>query len=102
MNPPLNEITVRESLKTVIDPELGYNIVDLGLVYDITVQGSHIAVMMTMTTPGCPAAGFIESGVHRCLENLLGVQSLEVQVVWNPPWGPEMMSPDAKAFFGFA
>lgn len=97
----LTEKVVRESLKDVIDPELGYNVVDLGLVYGITVEGSHVDIVMTMTTPGCPATEYIENGVHQRLLAMEWVEDASVHVVWSPPWQPSMMSDNAKQYFGF-
>lgn len=98
----LTENHVKEALKDVIDPELGYNIVDLGLVYGITVNNDRVVVAMTMTTPGCPATNYIQAGAHERLLAIEGVEDATVNVVWQPPWEPSMMSDDAKQFFGFA
>ncbi len=91
---------VREALRDVIDPELGFNIVDLGLIYDIGIEGGLIDVAMTMTTPGCPAQNYIVTGVERRLAELSGVSGVFVNVVWNPAWSPRRMSATAKAHFG--
>ena len=93
---------LREALKDVIDPELGYNIVDLGLVYDVHAEDSDITVTMTLTTPGCPASEYIQDGVTDCLSMIEGVSSVTVNLVWDPPWGPDAMSPDAQDFFGIS
>ena len=94
---------VREALKEVYDPELGYNIVDLGLVYGVAVEeGGRVDVTMTMTTPGCPAASYIEEGTRERVEAMDGATAVDVHVVWTPPWTPDMMSEDAKRHFGFA
>ncbi|MDA8204744.1 MAG: metal-sulfur cluster assembly factor [Thermaerobacter sp.] len=98
----LTEDTVKEALRDVIDPELGYNIVDLGLVYGITIDEAKIDVVMTMTTPGCPATNYIQEGAHERLLAIDGVEDANVNVVWQPPWEPAMMSDDAKRYFGFA
>lgn len=93
--------SVREALRSVIDPELGYNIVDLGLVYDITVEGDHaIRVTMTTTTPGCPATDYLVNGAHEGARSVGGVESAEVTLTHEPRWTPEMMSDAAKAHFG--
>lgn len=91
---------VRGALRDVEDPELGYNIVDLGLVYGVAVEGGAIAVTMTMTTPGCPAAGYIEEGVRERLLSMPGAREVQVHVVWSPPWTPDMMSDDARRELG--
>lgn len=87
-----------EALKDVIDPELGYNVVDLGLIYSVTVDRGQAEIVMTMTTPGCPAADYIEAGVRARAEAEIG--QVSVAVVWSPPWSPDMMSDEAKLFFG--
>ncbi len=98
----LTDSEVLEALKDVIDPELGYNIVDLGLIYGVTITDGQVDIVMTMTTPGCPATNYIESGTYERLLRIQGVKDAHVDVVWTPPWEPSMMSPDAKAYFGFA
>lgn len=98
----ITEDVVKEALKDVIDPELGYNIVDLGLVYGITIDGTAVDVVMTMTTPGCPATHYIQQGAQRRLLDIAGVVKGTIAVVWSPPWNPSMMSDDAKTYFGFA
>lgn len=98
----ITEETVREALKDVIDPELGYNVVDLGLVYGVTITGSKVDIVMTMTTPGCPATNYIQEGAHERLLAIDGVDDAAVDVVWSPAWEPAMMSDDAKQYFGFA
>lgn len=92
--------SLRRALRDVFDPELGYNIVDLGLVYEIRFVDGRADVTMTMTTPGCPASDMIQGGVHTRLAAEPGVDETAVDVVWDPPWSPEMMSADAKAYFG--
>ncbi|MDI3317871.1 MAG: metal-sulfur cluster assembly factor [Bacillota bacterium] len=91
-----------EALREVFDPELGYNVVDLGLIYGLEVEGGRVRVVMTMTTPGCPAGDMLEEGVRQRLLQLPGVERVEVRLVWSPPWTPGMMSDDAKRYFGFA
>jgi len=90
-----NEITeeaVLETLRQVVDPELGCNIVDLGLVYSIAITGQKVTVVMTLTTAGCPMHESIRRGAQNALLNLSGVEEAEVQVVWDPPWQPSMMT----------
>ncbi len=91
---------LREALKDVFDPELGYNIVDLGLVYDVRMTDGVAAVTMTLTTPGCPAADYIEGGVRQRLEMMEGLEDVDIKVVWEPRWSPQAMSPAAKEHFG--
>lgn len=97
--PRLTDPALREALRDVIDPELGYNIVDLGLVYDIGIEGGVVDVAMTMTTPGCPAQDYIVGGVEHRLAEVAGVTGVFVTVVWSPTWSPRRMSREAKAHF---
>ena len=97
---PLTEETVLTTLRQVIDPEIGCNIVDLGLVYSVTIAGGAIAVRMTLTTPGCPMHESISWGAKTALLNLEGVDEVDVQIVWDPPWHPSMMSETARAQLG--
>lgn len=92
---------VREALKSVIDPELGLNVVDLGLIYEIQVEGGHVGVVMTLTTPGCPLHGSMADGVRDAVRILPGVQSVDVELVWDPPWSPERMSREAMQALGW-
>ena len=92
--------TITDALRDVIDPELGYNIVDLGLIYALAVEDGRVALTMTMTTPGCPAQDYLLAGVEDRIRQLPGVVDLQVEVVWEPPWTPQRMSPLAKAQFG--
>lgn len=92
---------IRQILKNVYDPELGVNIIDLGLVYDITNEDGNLTIEMTLTTPGCPMHDTIAGGVRGALEGHPAVQSVDVNVVWSPPWSPEKMSDEAKERLGF-
>lgn len=92
---------IRDALRRVIDPELGYNIVDLGLVYDVTAAADGIVhVTMTTTTPGCPATGYLQQGAGEAARAVPGVARVDVTLTYEPRWTPEMMSPQAKAHFG--
>jgi metal-sulfur cluster biosynthetic enzyme len=92
---------VREVLHTVIDPELGYNIVDLGLIYDVAVAAGGIThITMTTTTRGCPATGYLVEGARAAAETVPSVQAVEVELTYDPPWEPSMMSDDAKDHLG--
>ncbi|TLS50668.1 DUF59 domain-containing protein [Paenibacillus antri] len=97
----LTEDQVRETLKQVFDPELGVNIVDLGLVYDITVEEERVNVTMTLTTPGCPLHDTIVGGVRRSLQDRMNLEFLHVEVVWEPQWTPERMSEAAREQLDF-
>ncbi len=96
----IDQITLREALRQVVDPELGCNIVDLGLVYSLEIQKQKVVVKMTLTTPGCPMHESIASGVQMTLLGLEGVEEAEVEVVWDPPWNPAMMTPAGRAQLG--
>ncbi|UCC61453.1 MAG: metal-sulfur cluster assembly factor [Anaerolineae bacterium] len=93
--------TVIEALKSVLDPELGLNIVDLGLVYGVEIDDGHVNVTMTLTTPGCPLHTAIARGAEAAVRNLPDVEGATVNVVWDPPWSPERMSPQARARLGW-
>jgi metal-sulfur cluster biosynthetic enzyme len=98
---PLTPELALDALYEVIDPELGVNIVDLGLVYDVLIDDGSVVVVMTLTTPGCPLGGFMEDEIHRCLSQFPQVRSSEVEIVWDPPWDPELMSDEAREQLGW-
>ena len=93
----------RELLRMVIDPEIGVNIVDLGLVYDVSQTGDEgVSVRMTLTSPGCPLGGYMEDAIRDVLWGVAGIDEVEVRIVWDPPWDPDaMMSDWAKAQLGW-
>lgn len=88
------------ALHDVIDPELGYNIVDIGLVYKLEIVDGLLKVTMTMTTRGCPAQDYIMGGVDERGAAIPGIDDVDIELVWEPPWTPQMMSPVAKEYFG--
>ncbi len=96
----LDENLVLETLRQVDDPEIGCNIVDLGLVYGVTIDGGKVTVQMTLTTRGCPMHESIAWGVKMALLNLDAVQEVDVKLVWDPPWHPSMMSAAGRARVG--
>ncbi|MBI4324487.1 MAG: metal-sulfur cluster assembly factor [Chloroflexi bacterium] len=98
--PEITEKQVLDTLRQVIDPEIGCNIVDLGLIYSIHIAGCKVTVKMTLTTPGCPMHESIGWGVQTALLNLDEVDEAEVEVVWDPPWNPAMMSERGRAYLG--
>jgi len=100
--PPLNETLILETLRQVVDPEIDCNIVDLGLVYGVAINGGRVSVQMTLTTQGCPMHESIAEGVRMALLNLEGVEDADVEVVWDPPWHPSMMSELGRARVGLA
>jgi len=93
----MTEADVRRALRDVIDPELGINIVDLGLVYGIAIECGSVHVTMTMTTPACPLREYIQTLVESAIaERVAGVERVEVDIVSEPPWSEEMMSDAAR------
>lgn len=98
----VTEQAILDALKHVVDPELGINIVDLGLVYDVDVsEEGTIHIEYTLTTMGCPIGPLIEHQMQSFLENVPGVTSVDAEMVLRPPWTPEMMSEEAKAALGY-
>lgn len=102
---PINEDTIREALKQVVDPELFINIIDLGLVYTVTVaetaEGkSDVSIEMTMTSPACPAGPQLIQNSKDALGRLEGVGRVEVKLVMIPPWTPDRMTEDARDQLG--
>lgn len=92
---------IRDSLRRVKDPELGLSIMDLGLVYDISVDKGNVHVRMTLTSPGCPAEGQIMSDAQGAVQLLHGVGHVEIELVWEPMWTPELIDPRVRAFMGY-
>ncbi len=97
-----SEELILEALKEVHDPEIGINIVDLGLIYgtEIDDQGG-VTITMTLTTPMCPLNEYIDAAVKSALQEVPGVTGSHVDLVWTPPWGPDKMSEDARLELGF-
>jgi metal-sulfur cluster biosynthetic enzyme len=92
---------IKTAIQGVIDPELGYNVLDLGLVYDVSVEsGTAAHVIMTTTTRGCPATAFLKQGVYESAAAVPGVASVDVTLTYDPPWTPQMISAAAKQFLG--
>jgi metal-sulfur cluster biosynthetic enzyme len=97
----LSEDQVKLALRRVKDPELNLNILDLGLVYGIRVEGSVVAVDMTLTSPGCPSGAEIMADAERHLRALPGVSDVSVNLVWSPFWSPDRIEPRVRAYLGF-
>jgi metal-sulfur cluster biosynthetic enzyme len=91
---------VKLALRKVKDPELNLNIIDLGLVYDIAVDGSDVNIDMTLTSPGCPAGPQIMGDIERVLKALPGVTSVNLNLVWDPFWTPDKIEPRVRAYMG--
>ena len=91
---------VLEVLRQVEDPELGMDIVDLGLLYDVEVSGPRVKVIYSLTSMGCPAGPLIEQDIERVVHEIPEVEAVETELTFDPPWTPEKMSDDAKFILG--
>ena len=91
---------VYESLKTVFDPEIPVNVVDLGLVYDVQVNKGDVYVQMTLTFPGCGMGPFIAQQAEWAIQDIEGVEEVEIELVFDPPWSPDLISEEARAQLG--
>jgi len=98
---PLTEDQVKLALRRVKDPELNLNILDLGLVYAIRVDGNSVAIDMTLTSPGCPSGPEIMTDAERHLKAMPGVGTVSINLVWDPFWTPERIEPRVRAYLGF-
>ena len=92
---------VVQALRQVEDPELGMDIVELGLLYDVEVEGPKVKVIHSLTSMGCPAGQMIQDGIHDAASSVEGVEEVEVELTFDPPWSPDRMSDDAKFILGF-
>ena len=92
---------VMDALSNVIDPELGLDFVELGLIYGVEVQDGNVRVTFTLTTPGCPIGPQVTEQIEEFVGELDGVKSIESEMVFVPPWSPEKMSEDAKFALGY-
>jgi metal-sulfur cluster biosynthetic enzyme len=97
----LTEDQVRLALRRVKDPEIGLNIVDLGLIYEVAVDGADVNVDMSLTSPGCPAGPQILHEAEEQLRGLAGVGAVNVNLIWSPPWTPDRIEPRVRAYLGF-
>jgi metal-sulfur cluster biosynthetic enzyme len=95
------EEQIREALKAVVDPEIGLDVINLGLIYDVKIDGDRVGIVMTLTTPGCPVAGMFLASVKSAVEAIPGVAECNVELTFNPPWDPRVhCSEDAKMMLG--
>jgi metal-sulfur cluster biosynthetic enzyme len=92
---------VVDALRAVEDPELGMDIVELGLLYDVEVEGPKVKVIHTLTSMGCPVGPMIQENIDQIARSMPEVEDVEVELTWDPPWSPEKMSDDAKFILGF-
>ena len=91
---------VFETLKTVYDPEIPVNVVDLGLVYDVQINEKDVYVQMTLTFPGCGMGPFIAQQAEWAIQDLEGVEEVEIELVFDPPWSPDLISEEARSQLG--
>jgi metal-sulfur cluster biosynthetic enzyme len=97
--PTVEDVT--EALTNVIDPELGLDFVELGLVYDVEIDGGEVAITFTLTSPGCPIGPQVSDQMKEFVAEVPGVESVQPRMVFTPPWTPERMSEDAKFALGY-
>ncbi len=92
---------IRQALRNVTDPEIGINIVDLGLIYDIEARPDELVIRMTMTAPACPMSAWLTGQVRQEVQRIAGSRTVTVDLVWDPPWNPSMMSDAARDRLGW-
>ena len=92
----ISEEEIVKCIKTVMDPEIPVNLYDLGLIYSINIINNNVSIEMTLTNPNCPVAGQMPENVGKSIESINGIKSVEVKLVWSPPWNKNLMSEDAK------
>ena len=97
----ISQEQIINKLRECLDPELGVNIVDLGLVYGVIIEGNRVNVLMTLTTPGCPLDSYFTRDITTKLKALKGVSDVSVELTFEPPWNPSKMSDQSKDFLGF-
>lgn len=96
----ISQEQVIDKLRECLDPELGVNIVDLGLVYGVYIEGNRVSVLMTLTTPGCPLDSYFTKDITTKLKALKGISDVSVELTFDPPWSPTKMSPEGKDLLG--
>lgn len=96
----VTEAQVWEALSTVIDPEVGYSIVDMGLIYEVTIGGGNVHIKMTLSTKGCPLHEMMKTWTKEAVEKLDGVERVEVEIVWEPAWNITMAKDHVKKAMG--
>jgi metal-sulfur cluster biosynthetic enzyme len=97
---PEQEAQIYEKLKGIYDPEVGINIVDMGLIYSLDIVDNKVAITMTLTSPGCPAGPQILSQIDSQVKTVAGIDDVDINVVWSPPWSPDMLSEEARDQLG--
>ena len=101
LEPTVSSDQVKAALRKVKDPDLNLNIVDLGLIYGIAVEGSTVKIDMSLTSPGCPSGPEIMTDAEQQIRALPGVGDVAMNLVWSPPWTPERIEPRVRAYLGF-
>ena len=100
--PPVATETIVDALRTVLDPEVGINVIDLGLVYGIEATAHEIRLTMTMTSSACPLGAYLQESVERAIRaRVPDAKTIEITLVWQPAWDPSMMSPEARRQMGW-
>ncbi|HED11375.1 MAG TPA: SUF system Fe-S cluster assembly protein [Caldithrix abyssi] len=99
--PKITREQIVDALKTVYDPEIPVDIYELGLIYDIKIKDKKVFILMTLTTPNCPSAQSLPMEVKDRVSRVPGVEDADVEIVWDPPWGMEMMSEEARLELGY-
>ncbi len=97
-SPPIDRRTIVRQLRDVIDPELGVNIVDLGLVYNILIDDAKVVLEYTVTTPGCPMRRYLQQQIEETLESIEDIEEFEARLVWDPEWNVDMIKDDVEFF----
>ncbi len=88
---------IADVLRHVDDPELGINIVDLGLIYDLRFDDGDLTIELTMTTPACPLSDYIKKNIRHITDQAKGIERVHIDIVWQPPWSPEMMDSEVRS-----
>lgn len=100
MTQQVTQEEVYDSLKTVFDPEIPVNVVDLGLIYDVQVTEGDVYVLMTLTAPGCGMGPYIAQQAEWAIQELEGVEEVQIEMVFEPPWSPDLISEEARSQLG--
>ncbi|NPA75975.1 MAG: metal-sulfur cluster assembly factor [Euryarchaeota archaeon] len=97
----VTEEEVKRALKSAVDPEFGLSVIDLGLIYDLKIiDNSKVYILMTLTTPMCPLANAIVADVYQKAKEVPGVEDVDIELTFEPPWTPDRMSPEARKLLG--
>lgn len=98
---PISIDQIWSVLATIPDPEFGLSVVDLGLIYDVQLNGNDLRVVMTLTSQGCPAGQMIHDGIRFALNSIERVGTVDIELVWEPAWSPEMLTPTGREHLGW-